>query len=85
VAEREATLQLQKAEAVAFAVRGARTELRQLAGAQRAKEAGASAAATVAAQAQQVRAAGVTRCSAVLCWLLQAACASNMQQTDAAA
>ena len=62
LAEREATLQLQKAEAVAFAVRGARTELRQLAGAQRAAEAGASAAATVAAQAQQVRVAGLGWC-----------------------
>lgn len=54
VAERETTLQLQKAEAVAMAVRSARAELRRLAGAQRAAEAEAAAATAGAAAAKQV-------------------------------
>ncbi|EFN53576.1 hypothetical protein CHLNCDRAFT_136762 [Chlorella variabilis] len=53
VAERETTLQLQKAEAVAMAVRSARAELRRLAGAQRAAEAEAAAATAGAAAAKQ--------------------------------
>lgn len=58
LAEREATLQLQKAEAVTMAVRTARAELRRLAGLQRAAEAQAAAAAEAAARVEQVRAPG---------------------------
>lgn len=57
MAERETTLQLQKAEAVGIAVRTARSELRRLAGNQRGAEAGAAAAAQAAAQLQQDTAA----------------------------
>ncbi|KAL4427136.1 hypothetical protein ABPG77_001140 [Micractinium sp. CCAP 211/92] len=57
LAEREATLQLQKAEAVTIAVRTARAELRRLAGLQRAAEAQAAAAAEAAARVEQDAAA----------------------------
>lgn len=76
LAERQATLQLQKAEATTAAVRLARTELRRLANAQR--EASAAAAATTAAVAHApqvcVRAVGCEascQCASQLsmCWL----------------
>jgi hypothetical protein len=76
LAEREATLQLQKAEAVGMAVRTARVELRRLAGLHRPAEAQAGAAAGAAAKAQQVRGAGAAgvevgaaACRRVLCVL----------------
>ncbi|KAL4459146.1 hypothetical protein ABPG75_014011 [Micractinium tetrahymenae] len=53
LAEREATLQLQKAEAVTMAVRTARAELRRLAGLRRAAEAEAAAAAVATVRAEQ--------------------------------
>ncbi|KAI3424081.1 hypothetical protein D9Q98_009443 [Chlorella vulgaris] len=53
LAEKEAELQLEKAEAVGSVVRAARTDLRQLVAAQRAAESEAAAAEAAAASAKQ--------------------------------